>query len=190
MLTPTSPSNSAVSPGPSNPPSAIPSVTATNTAQVPEPTSLPTSIGGSGGFGGSGGVGGSGETGGGGSGENGGAGGAAGESAVEAYDFAGVQEFMLTWNCRGCHEGSDGPDPKYPRDGAELYALFMSHVVEECGDAGQTLVVPGDPDNSGLISVLEGKCVPDIPQMPPMEFGPTPEERAAVRGWVANGALQ
>jgi hypothetical protein len=38
--------------------------------------------------------------------------------------------------------------------------------------------------------VLEGTCAEEIPKMPPMEFGPTPEEVAGVRGWVANGAVE
>lgn len=135
-------------------------------------------LGGSGQPGGSGGVGGSGDLGG---------SGAGGSPEVEAFDFAGVQEFMLTWNCRGCHEGEDASEPHYPREADALYALLTSYVVEDCG--GLTLVVPGQPDQSGIVSVLEGKCAPEIPAMPPMEFGPTPEEKARVRGWVANGAL-
>jgi hypothetical protein len=110
------------------------------------------------------------------------------ESVVEPYSFAEVQEFMLTWNCRGCHEGSDGPDPRYPRDSADLYELLSTVVAPDCGERGLILIVPGDPQSSALVAVLEGRCMPAVPQMPPMEFGPATEEVAAVSGWVQSGA--
>lgn len=60
--------------------------------------------------------------------------------------------------------------------------------MESAGSPGNTLVIPGDPDNSYLVRKLEGG--PDIAgdQMPP--GGALDAERLQlVRDWIEAGAL-
>jgi hypothetical protein len=96
---------------------------------------------------------------------------------------------MTQWTCTSCHAGGDSSPPAYPdpsddTKAADLYALLTTYAATNCD--GKVLVVPGDPDNSGLVAALEGTCAQ--PKMPPMEFGPSAEDVAKVRQWVANGA--
>lgn len=79
-----------------------------------------------------------------------------------------VQPILVAY-CSGCHNASSATG------GLDVTSY------DAIGSAG--VVQPGDPDGSVMIQYLEAGV------MPPMGYpGPTDEEIAAVRAWVAAGA--
>lgn len=82
---------------------------------------------------------------------------------------------ILTDHCIRCH-GED-------RDG-DLYVLDYAGVMK--GGKSGGFVIPGDPDNSRVITSVE-KTKP--PYMPPKVFPALTEDRIqALRQWISEGA--
>lgn len=82
---------------------------------------------------------------------------------------------ILVDHCQRCH----GEERK-----GDLYALDYEGVMK--GGKSGSFVVPGDPDNSRLITSVE-KTKP--PYMPPKVFPALTEDRIqAIRLWISEGA--
>lgn len=90
--------------------------------------------------------------------------------------FPSIQKHVLQMKCISCHT---------PGDHAGRIPLVTKRDLLE---SPLDLVVPGNPDDSGLMIVLE----PGARKfMPPPESGITPiseEEKNAIRTWIQNGA--
>src|SRR5262249_53348261 len=101
---------------------------------------------------------------------------AAGGRAAAAPSFTqDVQPFLAKY-CADCHGGSK------PKAGVNLeYKGLLS-------GGRRKMVVPGKPDDSPLVRVLEGTAK----QMPPRRYTnqPTAKEIALVREWIASGAKE
>lgn len=108
-----------------------------------------------------------------------------GEPAAEAPGFAEVQSEVMPGcafsSCHGSSTGGlllDGTSSDYDR------------LVDVASAAapGETLVIPGDPDNSYLVKKLEGAA--DIVGDPMPQMGPLSDDKIQlVRDWIAGGAL-
>lgn len=91
--------------------------------------------------------------------------------------------FASSCSFGACHGGAN---PKNGLDLSSVDAAWAS-LVDAPSKAGDAVrVVPGDPDASLLVQVLDGP-VGDIRQMPP-GFELPAETRARIRAWVAGGA--
>ena len=89
--------------------------------------------------------------------------------------FAGTVAPILKDHCIRCH-GED-------RDG-DLYILTYEGVMK--GGKSGNFVIPGDPDNSRLITSVEKT---KTPFMPPKIFPALTEDRIqAIRQWISEGA--
>ena len=99
-----------------------------------------------------------------------GAGGGTADLTGEATFGATVQPILMQY-CSACHNASS------PTGG--LDATSYSGLVEQTD-----VVIPGDPEASVLVQFLEGGVMP-----PPGNPRPSDEEIAAIRDWVAGGAL-
>lgn len=77
-----------------------------------------------------------------------------------------------------------------PNDDQRLYANLTAYVSKACNDT--KLVTPGNPQQSALVTILEGPCgaTPRMPYGCSAEAGDCiPDEYiAAVAQWIANGA--
>ena len=77
-------------------------------------------------------------------------------------------------------------------DDKQLYANLTSYVSKACNN--QKLVMPGNPAQSALITILSGPCgmTPRMPYGCSADDGNCiPDEYiAAVSRWIANGAPQ
>ena len=99
--------------------------------------------------------------------------------------FSSIRQKVFEPKCLVCHSpGSDSPKAaKIPVD--TLEALTAS---PESGDEDDTLVVPGKPDKSYLLVLIN----PDTrKRMPPRKSAVapvTPEELSVIRTWIAEGA--
>lgn len=90
--------------------------------------------------------------------------------------FASIKKKVLDMKCISCH----GP-------GGEAARIPLV-TKEDLINSPQEIVIPGNPDDSGLTIVVE----PGARKfMPPEDSGFTPlteEERNAIRKWIENGA--
>lgn len=96
-----------------------------------------------------------------------------------------VQERVLGPSCAftACHGGDN---PKRQLDLSSVDASYAS-LVDVTGEiSGRVRVIPGDPDGSQLLQVLEGP-VDEVEQMPP-GFALDADALALVRAWIAAGA--
>jgi hypothetical protein len=107
---------------------------------------------------------------------------------VPALTFTEIRDDVLLGTCAisGCHgTGSGGLtlDPAAPE------AVYDA-LVNATGDAGFTLVVPGDPDGSYLVQKLEGAAgISGGPMPVPTPLSETdPDVVAGIRAWIASGA--
>lgn len=85
--------------------------------------------------------------------------------------FSGTVQPILLQYCSACHNVSSPT--------GSLDVTSYAGLVENTD-----VVVPGDPDVSKLVQFVEGGVMP-----PPGNPGPSDEEIAAIRDWVAAGAL-
>jgi mono/diheme cytochrome c family protein len=89
-----------------------------------------------------------------------------------AASFAADVTPILKASCAKCHGNAGGVS-------LESYAAVMA------GAKGGKIVVPGDPDASELVKVIDGR---DTPRMP---MGADPllaAQISAIRAWIAAGA--
>ncbi len=116
--------------------------------------------------------------------------GCGGEPAPEpagevAPTLADIQGQLLTPSCSfsSCHGGAN------PKRGLDLSNAdaSMAGLVGIAGEVpGSVRVIPGDPDGSLLVQVLEGQ-VGDVRQMPP-SFPVSVDVMTSVREWILAGA--
>lgn len=102
-----------------------------------------------------------------------------GESAVS---FAGQVKPILDSNCVSCHVAGQ---PGYEASGLALdsYAGLMK------GTRYGKVVLPGNPQDSVLNMLAEGRADPSISMPHGDQRGLYKEELATLRAWVAQGAL-
>jgi WD40 repeat protein len=86
-----------------------------------------------------------------------------------------IKPFLAKY-CAECHNDDEA-------EGGLVVETFESLI--KGGDLGVE-IVPGKPDESRLVLLLEGKAKPKMPPKPAAQ--PKPEEIALVRAWVAAGA--
>jgi hypothetical protein len=116
-----------------------------------------------------------------------GGGGSGGSSGGISADFQSIQDNVFTPICTQCHIGASAPQG-LQLDSAHSYALLVGVPSNE--KPSVLRVKPGDPDNSYMLQKLEG--APGIAggQMP-LGQQPLPQATlAAIRQWIANGAMQ
>lgn len=91
-------------------------------------------------------------------------------------DFASIKANILDTKCVGCHaRGSRNPDA----------ARIPFESLEDLLNSPRDLVVPKDPDSSGLvISIRPGAKKP----MPPNGGPLGSDEIAIIEEWITNGA--
>ncbi|HHO52125.1 MAG TPA: hypothetical protein ENK18_14935 [Deltaproteobacteria bacterium] len=109
------------------------------------------------------------------------------EPADTAPTFTEVRDEILLPSCgfSSCHGGGAGG---LQLDEASAYANLVD--AESAAAPGSILVVPGDPEDSYLMSKLEGgpMAVTDE-RMPPPSGGFDPAKIDQIRAWIAAGAL-
>lgn len=97
------------------------------------------------------------------------------DEQTAAPDFNAVQVLFRQY-CVGCH-GSHEPEQELV---LETYEGILA------GGKSGAVVLPGEPDNSRLLLMLEGKLQPLMP--PEGNEAPSPEEIALIRTWIEAGA--
>lgn len=110
-----------------------------------------------------------------------------GGSGGISADFQSIQDNVFTPICTQCHIGASAPQG-LQLDAAHSYALLVGVPSNEKPSLER--VRPGDPDNSYMLQKLQG--APGIVggQMP-LNQPPLPAATlAAIRQWIANGAMQ
>ena len=103
-----------------------------------------------------------------------------------------IQAVVFSPSCAtaGCHTGPAGNFLPAGLDLSNADASFASLVnAMSMQSMGQTLVIPGDPDNSYLIQKLEGNGLGNV--MPPPPRAPLAAATIAeIRQWITDGALR
>jgi hypothetical protein len=97
-------------------------------------------------------------------------------SARAAPEYAQEVAPLLTKYCTGCHNDTD-------REGKLSLASFDALLK---GGENGAVVTPGQADASRLLRVITGAAEPKMP--PVGEAGPTAEEIAVLKAWIAAGA--
>ncbi len=97
---------------------------------------------------------------------------------------------VLGPNCLGCHSDA-APNGGFSLGAGSSSAAHQSLVTGTGNDVcitGSPYVVPGDPDASVVVQVIQGPlaCVPQMPVGPPLSV----DQIAVVRDWITNGALE
>ena len=117
-------------------------------------------------------------------------------SGCEPATFTEVQDEVLTPSCafEGCHSAFL-PERDLDLSAASSYDALVNVAAEE---PGYQLVVPGEPDQSLLYTVLLGDVFGNgedqertLEKMPPGlddDAGLSQQQLAAVRSWIADGA--
>ncbi len=103
-----------------------------------------------------------------------------------------IQAVVFSPSCAtaGCHTGPAGNILPTGLDLTNANASFVSLVnAMSMQSMGETLVIPGDPDNSYLIQKLEGNGLGNVMPPPPRATLP-PATIAVIRQWITDGALQ
>ena len=114
-------------------------------------------------------------------------GGSGGSGGGITADFQSIQDNVFTPICTQCHIGASAPQG-LQLDSAHSYSLLVGVPSNE----KPTLlrVKPGDPDNSYMLQKLEDAAGIVGRQMP-LNQQPLPQAtQAAIRQWIANGAMQ
>lgn len=97
-----------------------------------------------------------------------------------AVDFEKEILPILEENCLDCH----GPDKQKSE-----FRVDQRAVMLHGGDSGLASIVPGDPESSFLVEVIDGSNEDML--MPPRERGGEPltsEQVALIESWIAEGA--
>jgi len=117
--------------------------------------------------------------------------------ACEPATLTELQDEILTPTCaaEGCH-GSFLPERDLDLTEGNSYGALVNVPAQE---GSYTLVVPGEPDESLLYLALENEFYGDgedqpatLGKMPPRvpgAAGLSSSERAAIRSWIADGAM-
>ncbi len=92
-----------------------------------------------------------------------------------APEFNRVQAVLRQY-CAGCHSAQE---PEHDLV-LETYEGILA------GGKSGAVVLPGEPDNSRLLLMVEGKLQPSMP--PEGNEAPTPDEIALLRAWIEAGA--
>ncbi len=105
----------------------------------------------------------------------------ANSNAQELMEFGDDIRPILSRKCFACH----GPDPEQREAG---FRLDKKESALGVGDSEEKIIVPGNPEASGLIIRIISDD-PDL-KMPPEDFGKdlTPEEIEKLKLWVKQGA--
>ncbi len=118
-------------------------------------------------------------------------------AACEPATLSELQDGILTPSCaaEGCH-GSFLPERDLDLSEGNSYGALVNVSAQE---SGYTLVVPGEPDQSLLYLTLENEFYGDgedqpatLGKMPPRlpgTAGLSNADRAAIRSWIADGAM-
>jgi hypothetical protein len=91
--------------------------------------------------------------------------------------------------CHGTGGAAPPDNPLTLQDDNTLYGNMMAYVSKACGN--MKLVTPGKPDQSALMTALNGPCGPVTPRMP---YGCSDDSClpadyiAAISQWIANCA--
>ena len=93
-------------------------------------------------------------------------------------DYATEIQPIFEANCTSCHGGSGGVD-------LSSYASLMNSVGN---DYGSNVVVPGDPDASGLVDKIEPN--PDHGSRMPQGGTLSDADIALIRQWISEGASE
>ncbi len=96
-------------------------------------------------------------------------------SAAEPDYARDIAPLMIKY-CVACHEGAE----------AEKGLLLDSFVGVLKGSKSGAMIVPGKPDQSKLLLVLDGRAKPAMP--PKDNVGPNAAEIALIKAWIAAGA--
>ena len=113
-------------------------------------------------------------------------GGSPGTTTGVTADFQSIQDNVFTPICTQCHIGASAPQG-LQLDAAHSYALLVGVPSNE--KPSVLRVKPSDPDNSYMMQKLEGAAGIVGGQMP-LDQAPLPQATlAAIRQWIANGAM-
>ena len=101
--------------------------------------------------------------------------------AAEQVSFAQDILPLLQWRCVSCHQPPDGEG--YKKSGVDLtsYEGLMK------GTKFGPMVIPGDPESSNLMMLLDWRVAPEI-RMPHGKKKLSTCDRDAIRHWIAQGA--
>lgn len=110
----------------------------------------------------------------------------AGDGGMLTASFQSIQTHVFTPICTACHVGATAPQG-LRLDAANSYALLVGVASNE--QPAVKRVAPGRPDDSYLVQKLEGHAAVGA-RMP--LGGPylDPDVIAAIRKWIADGALE
>src|SRR5262245_52489932 len=99
-----------------------------------------------------------------------------GSSAAEPPSFAKDIKPFLSKYCLECHQGTK------PKGGLDVstYQKFLTGGISFPG------FIPGKPDESFAVTLVEGKTKPVMP--PKKSKQPTDDEKKLLRAWIAAGA--
>jgi hypothetical protein len=102
-------------------------------------------------------------------------------AAEEQVSFSQDILPLLQWRCTSCHRPPDGEG--FKKSGVDLtsYAGLMK------GSKFGPMVLPGDPEASNLMMLLDWRVSPEI-RMPHGKKKLSTCDRDAIRHWIAQGA--
>ena len=104
-----------------------------------------------------------------------------------------IQAAVFTPNCAtvGCHTGPAGNVLPTGLDLSNADASLASLVnIMSSQAAGETLVIPGDPDASYLVQKIEGRAAVGNRMPPPPRNALDTATIDAIRQWITDGALR
>ncbi|MDF1815855.1 MAG: hypothetical protein P1V20_26890, partial [Verrucomicrobiales bacterium] len=99
-------------------------------------------------------------------------------SYTEAVDYEKEIQPILSENCLDCH----GPEKE-----KSAFRVDQRAVMLHGGDSGLPAIVPGEPEKSFLIEVINGSD-PDM-AMPPKGDPLTASQVALIEKWISEGAV-
>ncbi|HEV2628710.1 MAG TPA: c-type cytochrome domain-containing protein [Pseudolabrys sp.] len=101
-------------------------------------------------------------------------------AAEEQVSFKGDIQPLLKWRCSGCHEGTG--------EGVQKSGLDLSNYAGLMkGTKFGRMVIPGDPESSNLMMLLDWRVAPAI-RMPHGKKQLSSCDRDAIRTWIRQGA--
>ncbi len=114
---------------------------------------------------------------------------------LETISFNEHIQPILSESCYHCHgpdSGSREPGGKLSGNKGQPFRLDLEEFAFEERENGKPAIIPGDPDNSLLVQLMEStdpeQVMPIHPSRSPHGSILTPEKIALVRRWVKEGA--
>ena len=105
--------------------------------------------------------------------------------------FGAVYTILMNYGCGGvgCHDGLKAKPPLDLSDQATAYASLVNQNATGAGCTSDVFVVPGDPDQSYLVSKVTGVgiCGSKMPKGGPFL---TTDDVNTIRAWIGSGAGQ